>query len=234
MNSPALIRGASCRCQVQAVHVSLSPHCVQQRVAHHPLLAHQHRRDASIRQLFHAFDFFIQSHGYAPVAHVVGQRFHHFGVRKFQQSRTLLHNRHTHAQRGEHARVLHADHATAHHDQRFRNLCHVQNLIAINDRPSIHRHFRIDRRLRTRRDHCVRRFQFIASVTVFHLHPMRVQKTSYSMQQVHSIAVQLILNYRDFAFDHPLHAVIQVRHGHGFFHSIIGAVKILIIKSGKV
>ena len=67
--------------------------------------------------LLHAGDFFVQPHGDAMVAQVVGERLDDFGIGEFQQARPLLHQDHAHAQDREHAGVLHADDAAAHHDQ---------------------------------------------------------------------------------------------------------------------
>ena len=70
----------------------------------------------------------------AAVAQVIGQRLDHFRIGEFQQPRPLLHQNHAHAERREHAGVLHADHAAAHHDQGLRNVRHLQDLIAVDDR----------------------------------------------------------------------------------------------------
>ena len=50
---------------------------------------------------------------------MIAQRFDHFGIGKFQQSRALFHDDHAHAERREHAGVFDANHAAAHHDQRL-------------------------------------------------------------------------------------------------------------------
>ena len=93
---------------------------VEQSIGDDAFLADEIRGHFSVGQFLDAFHFFIQAHGGAAVAHVVAERFHHFRVGEFQQARALFHDDHAHAQRGEHAGVLDADHAAADHDQRAR------------------------------------------------------------------------------------------------------------------
>jgi hypothetical protein len=75
---------------------------------------------------FHAGHFFVQAHRDAVVAQMVGERLHHLLVGELQQARPLLHQDHAHAQNGEHARVFHADHAAAHHDERLGDFRHIR------------------------------------------------------------------------------------------------------------
>ena len=74
------------------------------------------------------------------IAQIVGERLHHLGVGKFQQTRPFFHQDHADAQSGEHAGILDADDAAAHHDQALRDFRHVQHLIAIDDVAAVDRH----------------------------------------------------------------------------------------------
>ena len=84
-----------------------------------PLLAFEIRDHAAVGQLFHALHFFVEAHGDAAVAQVIGERFDDFRIGELQQARPLFHQDDAHAERGEHAGVLDADHAAADHDQRL-------------------------------------------------------------------------------------------------------------------
>ena len=132
-DAPPVI-GLQARCrQVQFVHISLASHRIQQGVSLNALVAFQVGHHAAFRRLLHARHFLVQPHGHAMIAQMVGQRLHHFVVGELQQARTLLHQNHARPQNREHARIFHADHAAAHHDQRPRYVRDTQNLIAVDD-----------------------------------------------------------------------------------------------------
>ncbi len=139
---PARIGFDARRRQVQIVHAALPAHRIKQRVAGDLLLAQQIRNHAAPGHLFHALHFLVQAHGHAVVAQVIRQRLDHLRIRELQQPRPLLHQNHAHAERREHAGVLHPDHAAADHDHRLRNIRHLQHLIAVDDRRVVQRHLR--------------------------------------------------------------------------------------------
>ena len=119
---------------------------VQQGVAGNALAAFE-VGDHSFGRFLDTHHFLVQAHGDARIAEMVRQRFDDFLVCEFEQARTLFDDHHTHAEHREHARVFDTDDAAAHHDQRFGNRRHVQNLVAINDRAAVDGHARRTGRL---------------------------------------------------------------------------------------
>jgi hypothetical protein len=61
-----------------------------------------------------------------------------------------------------------------------------------------------------------------------------VHKSIDAVNDVHPIALELVLGYATFVFDHTLNAEQEVRHRGGFPGSTIGTVEILGVKAGKV
>src|SRR5579871_6085029 len=205
-DSSARIRFQTSGRQIQFVHVALPPHRIKQRVAIHFFLALQIRDDRLVGQLFDAFDFFIQTHRHAPVAQMVRKRFHHLRVRKFEQPRPLFNQRYAHAQRREHARIFHADYAAAHHNQRLRNLRHLQHLVAVDNVAVVEGHERRNRRLGTGRDYNVLCLVFRLSARAHHANFVRVDKTRHAVQHFNAVARKLRSRHIDFGLDHVLRA----------------------------
>ena len=96
--------------------------------------------------------------------------------------------------------------------------------------PAVDGYFRIQRRLRTGRDHEVLPFQFRVTIPVLHAKVVRIQELSESVEDVYAVPSKLVLRDRNFILDHPLHAKIQVRHRHVFFYVVIRPVEVLRIK----
>ena len=132
-NAPAAVRFDASRRQVQLVDIALPADRIEQRVARHLLLAFEIRDHAAVGQLLHALHFFAQAHGHAGVAQVIAERLDDLLVGELQQPRPLFNQRDAHAERREHAGVLDADHAAAHHDQGLGQVGQVQNLVAVDD-----------------------------------------------------------------------------------------------------
>ena len=126
--------------QIQLVHVALPAHRIKQSVAGELLLALEVGHHLAIRRFFHALHFFVQTHGDAMIAQIVGEGFHHFGISELKQSRPFFHQNDANTQGREHASVFDADHAAAHHDHALRNIRHRQHLIAIDDVAAIDGH----------------------------------------------------------------------------------------------
>ena len=114
-NASAAIGFQAGRGQVQLLHVALAADGIEQRVAGDFLLAHQVGDHAGGR-IFHAIHFFVEAHGDAVIAQMVGKRLDDFGVGELQQARPFFHQDDAHSKGGEHAGVFHADHAAAHHN----------------------------------------------------------------------------------------------------------------------
>jgi len=126
--------------QIQVIDIALAAYRVQQGIAGDFFLALQIGGHRAAR-LFHAFHFFVEPHGHAVIAQMIGERLDDLGVREFEQPRPLLHQNDAHAERGEHARVLDADDTAAHDDQRLWNVRHLQDLVAIHDGATVQRNF---------------------------------------------------------------------------------------------
>jgi hypothetical protein len=71
-----------------------------------PPSMHQDRlRNAPVGHFFDARNFFVEAHGDARVAQVVGKSFDHFSIGEFEQPGPLFHQDHADAQCGEHLRI---------------------------------------------------------------------------------------------------------------------------------
>src|ERR1700734_2051455 len=68
---------------------------------------------------------------------MVAKRLHDFLVGKFQQLGSFFYQGDTDPEGGEHTRVLDADDASAHHNQRLGQSGDIENLIAVDDRTPI-------------------------------------------------------------------------------------------------
>src|SRR6266567_4942224 len=165
---------------------------------------------------------------------MVSQRLHHFRIGNLQQPRALLHDNHAHAQRREHARVLHHDDAAAHHNQRFRQLWHAQDLVAINNVAAVDGHFWIGSRLGARGDYYELGLEFSVAVAVLHANVVRVQKLPRTVDQIDAVALELVLDDPYFILHHMLDAEVQVRHGHFAFVAVVGPVEILVVEPGEM
>ena len=223
------------RRKVQLVDITLPADRVEQSVARKFLLALQARHHGAVRGLLHAFHLFVQAQRDAMIAQVVGERLHHFGVGEFQQARPLFHQDHAHAQRREHAGVFDADDAAAHHDQRLRNLRHVQDLVAIDDVAPVDRHFGRCRRLGSGGDDdrfgAARSARRASSSTRTVCGSM---KLAIAADQLDIVARQLRLDDVHFGLDHMLDAECQVGHRDLFFDAIVDAVDVLVVIAGKM
>src|ERR1017187_4519883 len=109
-NPAAPIRLYPDRSQIQLIDVALAPDRIQQCVALHLLLALEICDHGAVRHLLHRLHLFIQTHRHARIAQVIAQRLDDLLVGKLQQPGPPLDQRHPHAERGKHARILDADH----------------------------------------------------------------------------------------------------------------------------
>ncbi len=168
------------------------------------------------------------------IAQVIGQRLHHLGIGELQQPRPLFHQDHAHAQGREHARVFDADDAAAHHDHRFRNLRHIQHLVAIDDVAAVDRHFRRRGRLGAGRDDNVFGAESLLLTRVGYPHRVRIDKTRDAGDQLDIVARQLGLDHIHFGLDHMLDAKRQVRHGDLVLDAIVHAIDVLVVIAGEM
>ena len=105
-DAPASVGFDAGGCQIQLVDVALPADGVEQRVAGDLLLAFQVRHHAAVGRFFHARHFFVEPHGHAAVAQVIGERLDHFRIGEFQQARPFFHQDHAHAQRRRTCRCI--------------------------------------------------------------------------------------------------------------------------------
>src|SRR5262249_193619 len=116
-DSPAAVCFQTRGLEVQIIDIPLTPDRIQQRVSADHLVTLQFRDHPTAGHLFHAGDLFVQAHGHALVAEVVGECFDDFGIGEFQQTRALFDQDDARSQDREHAGVLHPDHTAAYHDK---------------------------------------------------------------------------------------------------------------------
>ena len=192
------------------------------------------RHHAAVGHLLDALHLFVQPHGDAMVAQVVGQRLHHFGVGEFEQPRPLFHQDHAHAQDGEHAGVLDADHAAAHHDQGLGDFRHLQDLIAVDDVAAV--------------DGDLAETAGLVPVAMMMLGASKSdcprdagdadvcgsRRPACAVDHVDAVAGELRLRDVDFGLDHVLHAEGEVRHGDLFLDPVVDAVDALVAVAGEV
>ena len=165
---------------------------------------------------------------------MVAQRFNYFAVGKFQQSRPLLDDDDAHAESRKHAGVLDADDAAAHDDEGLGYRGDAEHLIAVDDVPSIGRDLGIHRGLGARGDDHVPGFQFVEAARVFDPDMAFAGEDAQAVVQLHTVALQLVLENGGLIFDHPRDPEIQVLHGDVVFYVVIGAVKRLVVETRKV
>ena len=186
-DTPTAVRfEANCR-EVQVLHGSLASNGVEQRVTRNALVAFQVGHNAAIGNLFHAGDLFVQTHRDAPVAQVIRQSFDYFRIGEFQQARPLLDQDHANAQHGEHAGIFNTDDASPHYDQRFRDLRHVQDLVAIENVASVDRHQRRTSRPGSGSNNDERRFELKCGRGADHPDVRLVQKRGSAAHHVDSV-----------------------------------------------
>src|ERR1039458_1338049 len=98
---------------------------------------------------------------------------------------------HAHAQNGEHAGILHADHAAPPHYQRLRNLRHLENLVAVHDVAAVHRHSGRCRGLSTGGDDDSGCRDVALPGGVLHANMSRVKEAGSPEHDFHAIARKL-------------------------------------------
>ena len=220
--------------QVELGDIAGAADRIQQSAAGDSLLAFQVGDHAAIGQLFHAFHFFVQAHGHAAVAQVIAERLDDLLVGKLQQLGPLFDQRDAHAERGEHAGVLDADDAAAHHDQRLGQVGQVENLIAVDDRAAVDGHLGGVGRLGAGGDDDVLRLVRLGATLIGHLHVGGVFEAGHSGEHIDAIARKLRLGHVDLGLDHVLDAEGEVRHRDLFLDPVIHAVDRTVVIAGEM
>ena len=72
------------------------------------------------------------------------------------------------------------------------------------------------------------------TVVVFDADVVRIDEFCHAVIDIDAVALELVLNHRNFVFDHALHAKIQIGHRDLIFRVIVRAVKTLIVKAGEM
>ena len=137
------------------------------------------------------------------LAHLVDQLVDDLAVEELERPLAPLDQRHGDAERGEHRRVLDADHAGADHGERARQLLQPHDVVGVEDDLAVGLDAGRGRRVRADRDHDVRRGDLRAS-------PPRSGSTSgvgiderrLAAQHVDVVAAELVLDDLDLAGDH--------------------------------
>src|SRR5579883_1370456 len=222
------------RGEVQVVHVALTSDRVEQRVAGHTFFAGQVGNDAATRHLFHALNFLVEAQGHAIVSQMVGERFHHFAVGEVQQAETFFDQDDAHAERGEHASVFDTDHAASDHQERSRDIGHFKDMIAVDDRAAVQRHFRAAGRASSGGDDDGVGGSGLRAAGTIHLQRMRVNEFGRAADQLNVVARQLALDDIDLSLDHVLDAQRQVGHRDLVLNAVVYAVDILVVVAGEV
>ena len=176
----------------------------------------------------------MQAHGHAAVAQVVAECLHDFLVGKLQQLGPLFDQGDAHAERGEHAGVLDADDAAAHHDQRFGQVGQVENLIAVDDRAPVDRHPGGVGRLGPGGDDDVLRLVGLGAAFIGHLHVVGVFEAGDARQYIDAIARELRLGDIDLGLDHVLDAEGKVRHRDLFLDLVVHAIDGTVVVAGEM
>ena len=181
-----------------------------------------------------AFDLFVEPQGDASVAEVVAKRFDQFLIGKFEQPGTLFDERDAHAQNGEHAGVLNANHAAANYNHGLGNFRHAEDLIAVDDGAVVERHQRRDGRLGAGREDDVLGFVFLLASRAADLDAARIEKARGAGDDVDAVARELGANHVDFCFDDVERAEGEIGHGDGFLHPVVDAINALVLIAGKM
>ncbi len=160
---------------------------------------------------------------------MVAQRLNDLLIGKLQQLRPPLNQRHPHAQRGKHARILHPNHAAAHDNHRLRQVHQVQHQVAVDNVAPVDRHLRRTGRLGARANQNIRRFVHARTARVRHPHMRRIFKARHPHQHLDVVARKLRLRHIDLGLDHMLHPERQVRHRDPFLHPVVHAIDGLVV-----
>src|SRR5882757_1824566 len=220
--------------QVQLFYIAGAADRIEQRAAGNSLLAFKVRDYAAIGQLFYAFHFLVQTHGHAAVAQVVAEGFHNFLVGKLQQLGPLFDQGDAHAERGEHAGVLHADDTAAYHDERLGQVRQFEDLIAVDDGTPVDGYPGRVCRLGAGGYDDVLRLVGLRPALVGHLHVVGIFKTGHTGKHVDPVSRKLRLGHIDFGLDHMLDAEGEIRHRDLFLDLVIHAVDLPVVVAGKM
>lgn len=118
-NSTSVIGLEAGRLEVELLHVPVSANGIEQRIAGDFLLAAKRGQHTAIRQLLHGIDLLVEAEGHPVIAQVITECLDDLGIGEFEQPGPFLNQHDPNPERGEHAGVLHANHAATHHDQRL-------------------------------------------------------------------------------------------------------------------
>src|SRR6185295_3114317 len=77
-------------------------------------------------------------------------------------------------------------------------------------------------------------FQLAEAVAVGDADLMRASKGAEAMNQIDAVALELVLDDGDFAFDDALNAKAEIRHSHLIFGVVVRAVKTLLVEAGEM
>jgi ketosteroid isomerase-like protein len=134
--------------------------------------------------------------------------------RKLERAGSLVHQRHFHAQRGEHGRVLDADHSGAYDHQRARNPGELDDVVAGDDAGAVHRG--IARRrggVGAGGDEDIRRGDGANAVALLDAEGVGIQERAVAEDELDPVPAQLVFDDRAFLLYHPLDPLQQLGRG---------------------
>src|SRR5216683_915479 len=233
-NAPARIRVQPGIREIQFIHVALASYGIEESVAGNFFLALKHRRNPVVGGFLDAFHFFVEAQRDTAVAQVIAKRLDHLRIRKLQQARPFFDQGDAHAQRRKHASVLDADDAAAHHDQRFGDFRHLQNLVAVDDVAVVEGNQRRFRGLGAGGDDDLGGFVVALAAHADHVDVRGVGKAGHAGDDLDAVARELRANDVDFGLDDVLRAEREIGHGDLFFHAIVHSVDVLVVEAGEV
>ena len=138
---------------------------------------------------------------------------HDLGVHELERPVALVHHRHLDAERGEHRRVLDADHARADDRQRSRQPGQTADVVARDHGVAERAHGVRGHGARAARDQHVRRGDFAPALATGDAQAMRIDERRLAAQDVHAVARKLIDDHRPFARDDFVHAREKLNDG---------------------
>jgi hypothetical protein len=128
----ALVRKHADRLEVQLLDATFAPRCIEEVLVHDVAAVLEMRHDV-IADPPHALPARAQAQLDAHAAHGGDEFLHHLAVEEREQRVARIHERHLHAERGERAGVLAADHAAAQDRERRGQRLDGKDLVAVVD-----------------------------------------------------------------------------------------------------
>ncbi|MCO5546658.1 hypothetical protein L7F22_000092 [Adiantum nelumboides] len=235
LDAPPVVGPDTGRVQAQLLGHALPARRVHDHVGRDPLAAGQagHRAAAVHLDRGHLL---AEPERDRRVAQVELQRLHDLRVAEPEHRVPLLHHGHPRAERGEHRRVLDADHPGADDDHRVRDPAQLQHLVGVDDVLAVERDGVRAGRAGPGRDDEVRGGDLVVVTPPRPLDDdgVRVGEARRPGQDVDVVAHQLVAHHLDLTADHVLGARQQVSYGDLGLDPVAGPVHLPLGEPGQV